>query len=76
MVRFGMYRFGASNFYHLCVQTKNIYWFKNLVFTPLICCGFSIRVKYFVLQSLASPETAVYKKANQFWERVAEMATK
>ena len=44
-------------------NAKNIFWFENLVFVPLVCGGFSVGVKYFVLQSLTLPETAVYQKA-------------
>ena len=38
----------------------NIYQFKKLVPAPLRCCGFSVRVKSFVLQSLALGETIVF----------------
>ena len=40
--------------------TKNMYWFKELVFAPLRYCGFSARVKSFVLQNLKLAETRVF----------------
>ena len=38
----------------------NIYQFKKLVPAPLRYCGFSVRVKSFVLQSLTLGETMVF----------------
>ena len=43
--------------------------------SALRCCGFSVRVKCFVLQSLTLAEDAVHK-THQFRERETKMITK
>ena len=49
----------------VCIpMQKKPHWFENLVFAQLVSCGFSVKVKSFVLQSLTLPETAVYKNIN------------